>query len=661
MAEVSRQNLYDRLQYASPLHTRIVQRIRERRKLAEREISRRYEDWRRVDEHLQMYIDLSRQARKGDKTSDPNAKEMPFERSVVVPMSYAILQVRLTAIMAIFLARQPVIQLTGRGPEDVKPARLMEATLGYDLQETAAILAFYATFQSAEKYGLGVMADGWERENGWITKRFQVPGASQEMMQFLSQMSGVPLARREWGMVREYNQIRAVDPYYYWPDPRVPGHDIQAMEFVGDRVFRSFTHLDNRSVRDGGVYFNLEEARKRARGGATREGGGRLLTPNRTEFTRFSMNESPDEYDRGIFAVDQMEINVIPREWGLSGERRPEKWRFALLEDQVLIRAHRSPYEHGQFCYSAMQPNYDAFSNFTNGVIEDLDGLQRIMNFLFNSHKENVQRFLNDAFIYDPALIEEDDLLNPGPARHIRMTQAASELIQRGLMTPNNLITQLPMIDVTQGHMSFLDSIFEMAQRMTGVNDPAMGQPLPGRRTLGEVERVIFSSSRRMALSAQLYDIQAIWPMTRRMIANRQQFMSEEQFFNIIGEETDMRAVEQALINRQQILGNFNYIPVSGIVPPDPARFAETWIQLLQVMGQLPPEILMQYNIGEFVSEIAKGLGVKNLERFKVQVQPDQQIASGVASGNLTPLGAGGNGFSGASPVGANGNGTAAT
>ena len=441
MAEVNRTNIAERLRVGTTLHTQIAERIRRRRELSEREISRRYDDWRRVDDHLQMYVDLSRAARRGDKTTDPDEKEMPFERAVVVPMSYAILQVRMTAIMTIFLARQPTIQLTGRGPEDVNAARLMETVLHYDLQETAAILALYAAFQSAEKYGLGIIADSWEREHGWVTRRLQIPGMAPQMIDELARLARIPTVRREWGLQREYNQLRAVDPYYYWPDPRVPGHDIQQMEFVGDRVFRSFTYLENRSVANGGPYFNLAETRRLARTGAQRGSGGRILSTNRTAAQRFNLVEGADELDRGIYALDQMQINIIPREWGLGTDTRPVKWRFGLLEDQIVIRAHPEPFEHQQFAYSAMQPNYDAFNTFTNGVIEDLDGLQRLMNWLFNSHRENIQRFLNDAFVYPPSLIEEDDLFNPGPARHIRMTQEAEELIQRGLLSPNQLLS----------------------------------------------------------------------------------------------------------------------------------------------------------------------------------------------------------------------------
>lgn len=212
-------------------------------------------------------------------------------------------------------------------------------------------------------------------------------------------------------------------------------------------------------------------------------------------------------------------------------------------------------------------------------------------------------------------------------------------MIQQGTLNPQSVIHQLPLQDVTRQHLQEMDAIFEMAQRMTGVNDPAMGQPLPGRRTLGEVENVIFSSSRRMALSAQLYDMQGITPLAKRMVANRQQFMSEEAFFNIVGEQAQMMGIEQVLINRNMIQGNFNYVPVSGITPPDPARFSETWIQFVQSM---PPELLMQFDIFQIFGEIAKGLGIMNIERFRLppaQVAPDEQVAAEAGAGNLAPVG----------------------
>src|SRR5262245_58597581 len=105
------------LRYGTDLHTEVLNRVVSRVDLASRHIATRYDEWDRVDEHCRLFLDLSRKARKGDKTEDSKKREMPFDRSIVIPMSLSVLLVRLTQLMAIFTNRTPLIQLEGRGPE----------------------------------------------------------------------------------------------------------------------------------------------------------------------------------------------------------------------------------------------------------------------------------------------------------------------------------------------------------------------------------------------------------------------------------------------------------------------------------------------------------------------------------------------------------------
>src|SRR5262245_10957788 len=97
--EVSDRPIEERLAYsnmATSFHQRIISRLIARRKLSERVMSRRYDAWGRVDDHCRLFIDLNRKAKNADGSTNPEVNEMPWARSIVVPMSYAILQVYLT-------------------------------------------------------------------------------------------------------------------------------------------------------------------------------------------------------------------------------------------------------------------------------------------------------------------------------------------------------------------------------------------------------------------------------------------------------------------------------------------------------------------------------------------------------------------------------------
>jgi hypothetical protein len=349
-----------------------------------------------------------------------------------------------------------------------------------------------------------------------------------------------------------------------------------------------------------------------------------------------------------------MQIKLLPVEWGLSASSYPEIWWFTWANDAVIIRAHKCPYAHQQFTYSVAESDPDMHSAFNPGIIESLEGLQRYMDWMYNVHLTSLQKHLNDALIFAPALVEESDLTNPGAARHVRLTTAGEELIMSGGYNINQFVHQLPLQDVTSPHLSAVTSLFQLGQRMTAANDPQMAMPTEGKHTLGEIQTITASSSQRLAITARLIDEMAIQPLAKRAISNRQQFTTMEQYFRIVGEDADMAAVQHIVANRKSVIGNFDYMPVDGALPADPQRAAQTWFQiaenvaryvpLMQQMGITPPDGMVP-DVNAILREGFKNMGVRNLDKFYTQlppppqVVPDEQVAQGAADGNLAPVG----------------------
>lgn len=632
--------LEQRLVYGSREHDSLLTRLVARVDLAERHISSRYDDWDRVDEHCRLYVDLSRQARKGDKTTDPNLKEMPFQRAIVVPLSLSVLQVRMTQLLAIFGSRQPMIQFEGRGAEDVKAAKLMETVVDYDLQQMPALPVFHALLQDAEKYGLGVTYDYWNAEYGWKPRRRLPP-----LIEGFLSWAGISLPEREWAMTREGNVWEPVDPFNFWPDPRVPISQLQQGEFVGHRSYRGSLHIKERAVANGGPYFNTEKLKEVAAAMSQRQRGA--SSRNRVAKDQFSLRsgESVDD-ESGFHALDHLQVKLIPRDWKLGPGERPEIWWFTVADEGLICRAHPSRYDHGRFTYSAAESIPDYHAQLNQGMVENLDGLQRFMNWLLNSHVENARKHLNDAMIYAPGLIEEADLLNPGPTRHIRLSKKGEELVLQGRLTLAQVVQQITLVDVTSPHLRTLQVFMDMAQRMSGISDPQMSQTTDDKRTLGEVQQIIASSSQRLAMVARMIDAQAIHPLAKRAVANRQQFTELEQWFRISGDMAkEFDGAKQLQIRPPDLAGDFDYIPHSGIIPPDPERYAQVWIRLLEGAAKLPQVIQpgpdgKVLDLREIFNEAARAAGVKDIEHFYVSVVSDEAVADGVVAGNLIPAGA---------------------
>jgi len=287
------------------------------------------------------------------------------------------------------------------------------------------------------------------------------------------------------------------------------------------------------------------------------------------------------------------------------------------------------------------------------GTVELLDGSQRIINWLWNSHIENTRRMINNQLVIAPSLVVMADILNPGPAFNVRLSPEGERMLMEGqLSSAGAAVSQLNISDVTRGHLATADAVFGQAQRMAGSSDTAEGQPLESKRTLGEIQSILASSNQRLSIKARLIDTNAIAPLANRAISNRLQFTSEEQFFRIVGTPMDQEAMEnlgRVRISKADIQGAFDYVPHSSIMPADPSKQSEIWIQILNIASSNP--MLMApgpdgkiLNIQRIFKEVVSTSGIKHFDEFYYpapppMVMPDEQVQAGVQAGNMVPAG----------------------
>src|SRR5262245_7808687 len=389
------QPIEQRLRYNTSFHAEILSKLNARQMLSERNISSRWSDWDRVDEHCRLYIDLKRGVKKADGSTTTNKREMPWNLAIVIPMSYAILQTYLTQMMAIFTRRDPIIEVSGVGPEDIRPAKVMQAVLAYDQRQTQFLVQLYSLLQSAVKYGFGKMYDCWEETWGWkFTKRPADPFADY---------LGQPQVDRSWDVLKQHNMVESIDPRLTWHDPRVSVAFEQRAEFTGHRVFCSYLDLLEKSQANGGPYFNIEFVAKLGAGGVAR----RDTTIART-LKHLVMTGSMDDKDKGFHCKDIMSIRLIPKDWKLGDGERPEYWQFAWVDKTVVIRAHPSQYHHNQHPYSGAESNVDPHMTFNPGAIENLDGLARFANWLYNCFSDDTEILTERGWSRFQDLCEED-------------------------------------------------------------------------------------------------------------------------------------------------------------------------------------------------------------------------------------------------------------
>jgi hypothetical protein len=242
--------------------------------------------------------------------------------------------------------------------------------------------------------------------------------------------------------------------------------------------------------------------------------------------------------------------------------------------------------------------------------------------------------------------VEEADLLNPGPARHVRLSARAEQMLLEGRLTsPQQVVTQLAITDITGQHLRTPNALFDMAQRLAATSDPQMSTPTDDKRTLGEVQQVVASSSARLAVVARLLDSTALRPLARRAVANRQQFTRLEQYYRIAGDMARELGADRMMVQPQDLAGRFDYVAHSGVLPPDPANMAGVWTRLLEATLKAPQLLApgpdgKALDLREVFNETARNAGVRHIEAFyrDVRVEQDAALAAAVQAGNAVPM-----------------------
>jgi len=643
-----------RFRYGTPEHARLLSRLNSRLDLSHRHMSQRHETWKEIDDVMRMHIDTDRASIKSDGSIDSTSVEHPFEKGLVIPLSFAIAQVRSTQLMGIRSARNPLLGIRGVGPEDMESAPIMEAALAHGCDMSDARLELFTLDQDADRYGAGVIFDTWDEVKGY--KRLP-PSQLQMLVYMLRQKMGRPAQRPQGKRIREvvdeFTRWEAVDPGNFFPDPRVSLARFQQGEFAGHRCLRPYLYINELSEEKGGHFFNVKALKEeRTPGDAEGRRGNRA---KRLNVDLFDLTGSDDADDHGYHVLENIEVSLIPREWELDPSEELEKWWFTVADERVVIRAHPAAYDHDEFTYGVAQSNYDAHQLFNPGTIELLLPTQRRIDWLVGSHIENVMRELNNALVYLPSIIEEGDLLNPGPAAHLRLTRYGEKMVLSGALRIEDAFRQLQVIDITGGHLNLVNQLSDFAQRMAAASDPQMSMPSDDKRTLGEMQMVLGASSQRVGILAKLIDLQAVRPLARRAISNIQQFLSMAQYGVIVGQDALNPMAQRALFAPEMFAGRrYDYVPIDTTEAPDPARSAEALGQFMQAAGsipqlQMPDAAGRMLNMHMVFAEFAKSLGIRNVENFfvnikpmlgpgSISVAPDEEVARGVQSGRLQPV-----------------------
>lgn len=627
------------------LLTHLVRIIRD----AETHVSQRYDDWEEVDKHNRLYLDLSKGARQGDKTIDDSRKEMPFKRSVAVPLIYHIIQTRLSHNYNLFTATDPFAHLESVSSDGFRKSRLMEARLNQDVRRSNLNLHLWQVLYDVERYGIGMWKLGW-REDYEIVPAHQVYPPEELFMRGIDPMEPIEQVRTQG------NKWECVDPRNMILDGAVPSSQWYNMEYIGDVAYTGWLELDSaRLERNQGPYINVDKCRELSKQEYNRRNeDGRWMEGT-------SSYKSSDPYP--LLEMANVQWKLIPAEYGLSPATEQEIWQFSVVNEHVIVRAHKLEQGDGkQFTYFTAHGDLDQHSPWVPGTGQLLLGMQLFDNWIINSHVTNTRKTVNDQLIINDDLINKTDTANPSPGRIIRLTREGKALHKTGRLGINQMYAQLNLTNVTAQHLDTHQMIMQSAQRLAATPDSVQGMPLPTKRTLGEIENLSQAATLRIGTTAQLIDTQLVGPAMLLGVENIKAFADVQEMIMLTGRLVDQLGAQPMNpfepVRGMDLQGQYEYIVRTPTMAKDPARNAATWGHIMQVLSTAP-QLLNPMPDGRALNphaifnELIRALGVDYFDQFYFQTQPmappvvagsteanimsPEQINAGVQSGNLVP------------------------
>lgn len=625
-------NIGSKLKYGSDLHLRVKEAIMTRVKATERNRASRITAWENAEKLYKMYTPTS----EADAARDVSRKAgKPQFTTVVIPYSYATLLAVHTFWCSVFLNRSPILQYTGRHGESQQQTQAVDALVDYQVSVGGMKVPMYNWLMDAAKYGIGIIGNYWAHDTFTVAREIEAPKS------FL----GVSIPGTKEKVIQRQvldgyvgNKIFNVRPQDFLPDTRVSLINLQKGEYCGRRV--QILWNDIVKGKAAGDYFNLESVDRVRKSyweahSSGRDGYPITELPSSEDFI-YAEDEETFKKRPAVVEAIEMTLEIIPKDFGLGAETYPEKWVFTVAFDELIIGAMPQGADHNMFPYFLQTYEFDAYGLASRGLLEILEPLNNVMDWLFNSHMYNVRQSLNNQLVADPSRVYIDHLKDKEAGKLILLRPEAY-----GTST-KDAVSQLQVYDITRGNMQDLQIVMELVQRVSGANDNAMGVQNPrGRKTATEVRSSGSLGVNRQKTIAEYNSALGWEPLGQVILQNSQQEYKTALKLRIVG---DLMQAAPGFVNvtPQDIAGAYDMVPVDGTLPIDRFAQANLWKEILMGMAQMP-QIAMAYDLGGIFSWMAQLAGLKNITQFKLkpQVLPDEEVARQAAAGNLEEVAGG--------------------
>lgn len=564
-------------------------------------MGRFYNDWDHALEIYQQHID--------EDAKDVRAKKKREPAKQIIPLSYAQVNTFATFLTSLFSQNPTLYEIEPTGSEDYDLKETNESVLEREVRTNRLYSKIYAFCLDIGRFSLGIFKTSWE----YRTIKVESNAESASIISFFSpstladELSVNQVNQEIEVTVCEGTKVYNVSPYNWYPDTRLPLMRWEEGEFVADETVMHVRELKRRNGVYGVEHVERMSTREYEERGETRLEG---FDPSK---------DSGKSEDNFMVAVTTVQRRLVPKDYGLSESDEEELWVLEIANDKRIVRAERMEDANMRFTYFAGMLSSDLHARPCDSLSGVIDKLQETITWLMNSRIEAVKTNIEKQLVVHPQFIEVEDLQTRSPYIRLKKSAPAVGGVQ-------NFIQQLRTSDPTVTHVQDAQELMRVMQTVSGVTENAMGNFASGRRSATEARNVAAGGASRLKLIATNIWEMALGPMGRVMLNNARQWMSEDMFFRIVGEESDETLTAWDAFHKEnwwELVNNEDFFVFDATSQSEKAFLAQSLQELVvALIGN--PEMLQAtgLDVVKMIERIQELRGVKNLSQFKRDEQP---------------------------------------
>ena len=618
-------DLQHELKFKGELHGKILRAILARRKIARDKFDTKRDAWMEDERLMRAYVEKTPEDIERDAKRKAGSQEFT---TISIPISYALHQAQFMYQSTIFLGRNPVFGFDPySGTGDVS-AQKAEAVVQYQVAKGGLRPVMYDWLYDQPFYGVGIVGSYWADETIRVARMQEVPQTFNGYP-----LAGVMKKEKVTQVIPGYQGTRSynVRPTDWSHDPAVTFRNYQQGEFCTREFDISYSEMMTGKAE--GSYFNIDQAV--AVGAAMQRGDtyyeDDMPDPEYTNSVETLGTGIPKAGWRPAFLHYQ---TLVPRDWGLGKSERPEKWAFTVVDEKVIISAQPVGTLRDDYPFDIGEYEMGAHMLFKRSMYELTQPLQQVFDWLFNSHMYNVRSTLNNRFVADPFMIRMEDLRDPEKGLVVRTRQRIMN--NRPLA---DHIMQLPTQDITRANMADSETVMRFMQMIVGVNDVIMGMmDSGGRKSATEVRNSTTFSTSRQKVYAEYFSSTGFQSYGERILQLSQERLDSEREYKIAGDL--LPGQEQTIrVAPADIANMYGVQLVDGTLPADKLALASLYKELMGLVMQDPSgQLQSQWDILGMLTYTMQMTGAKDVNRFRVNIVPDDMAREAINGGNVTPL-----------------------